>query len=61
MFTIRYAKGVAADLKNLRAYDRKQILDRIETQLKYEPDVPTRNRKIIVGLMPGNMSNPYGN
>lgn len=52
MFTIEYAKGIATDLKNVRVYDRKMILDGIDTQLKYEPNIQTRNRKIIVGLVP---------
>ena len=52
MFTIEYAKGIAIDLKNVRAYNRKRILDKIENQLKYEPNHQTRNRKIIAGLVP---------
>lgn len=45
MFTIEYAKGVAEDLKNIRAYERVQILDGIDKQLMHEPSVQTRNRK----------------
>jgi mRNA-degrading endonuclease RelE of RelBE toxin-antitoxin system len=52
MFTIEYAKGVAEDLKNIRAYERVQILDGIDKQLMHEPSVQTRNRKILVGLIP---------
>lgn len=52
MFAIEYAKGVAEDLKNIRAYKRAQILDSIDDQLKHEPTVQTRNRKILVGLTP---------
>jgi len=52
MFTIEYAKGVAEDLKKIRAHERSRILDSIEDQLKYEPTVLTRNRKILVGLVP---------
>ena len=36
MFTIEYAKGVAEDLKNIRAYERVQILDGIDKQLMHE-------------------------
>ncbi len=52
MFTIEYAKGVAEDLKNIRAYERVEILDGIDKQLMHEPSVQTRNRKILVGLIP---------
>jgi len=52
MFVIEYANGVAEDLKNIRAYKRTQILDSIDAQLKHEPTVQTRNRKILVGLTP---------
>ena len=52
MYTIEYAEGVADDLADLRAYERTQILDRIEEQLTYEPTRQTRNKKILVGLVP---------
>jgi len=45
MFTIEYSKGIKADLKNVRAFERKQILDGIDNQLKNEPNIETRNRK----------------
>jgi hypothetical protein len=47
MYEIEYAEGVADDLANLRAYERKNILDSIEKQLKHEPTRETRNRKIL--------------
>ena len=52
MHTIKYAEGVVDDLADLRAYERARILDRIEAQLKREPTRQTRNRKILVGLIP---------
>ena len=52
MYTIEYAEGIADDVANLRAYERKQILDSIEKQLAYEPTRSTRNRKILEGLVP---------
>ena len=52
MFTIEYAEGVADDLAGLRAFDRNQILDRIEEQLSHQPTQETRNRKPLVGLIP---------
>jgi mRNA-degrading endonuclease RelE of RelBE toxin-antitoxin system len=52
MYTIEFAAGVAEDLADLRAYDRQQILDRIEEQLTHEPAQVSRNRKPIPGLVP---------
>jgi mRNA-degrading endonuclease RelE of RelBE toxin-antitoxin system len=52
MYEIDYAKSIAADLADLRAYERAQILDQIEEQLTYEPTQQTRNKKILVGLTP---------
>ncbi len=52
MYRIRFAESVAKDLRGLRAYDRKKILDTIERQLSAEPGVATRHRKILVGLLP---------
>ena len=52
MYRIRFAKGVEQDLEELRAYRRKVILDAIEAQLQAEPTTPTRNRKLLVNLVP---------
>jgi len=52
MYSIEYAEGVAQDLASLRAYKRSQILDRIEEQLTHNPTQQTRNKKILVGLIP---------
>ena len=52
MYEIEYVEGVADDLADLRAYERAHILDSIEKQLKYEPTRQTRNKKILVGLVP---------
>jgi mRNA-degrading endonuclease RelE of RelBE toxin-antitoxin system len=52
VYRITYATGVANDLKTLRATERALILDRIELQLRHEPTRPTRNRKILVDLVP---------
>jgi mRNA-degrading endonuclease RelE of RelBE toxin-antitoxin system len=52
LFTIQYAEGVAGDLRRLPANRRAWILDRIEVQLRHQPGVPTRNRKILAGLVP---------
>lgn len=52
MYELEYAEGVAEDLKNLRATDRKRILDKIDAQLRHNPTEETRNKKILVGLKP---------
>jgi mRNA-degrading endonuclease RelE of RelBE toxin-antitoxin system len=53
MYKIRYAnKTVTQNLKELRAYERKQILNSIDKQLMYEPTVKTKHRKPIIGLIP---------
>jgi len=52
MFTIEYATGVVDDLAQLRAYDRKVILDEIDKYLAYEPVRQTGRRKILFGLVP---------
>ena len=52
MYEIKYADGVANDLKKFRAYDRTKILDIIDDQLTYQPTQQTRKRKILVGLIP---------
>ena len=51
-YIIDYAEGVSEDLADLRAYERKNILDAIDDQLLHEPTRQTKNRKILVGLIP---------
>src|SRR6266699_1282802 len=52
MYEIEYVEGVADDFKKLGVGRRKRILDSIGENLKYEPPRQTRNRKILVGLIP---------
>jgi mRNA-degrading endonuclease RelE of RelBE toxin-antitoxin system len=52
MFKITYSEDVADDISGMRANQRSKILDQIELQLRYEPNRETRNRKILVGLIP---------
>ena len=52
MFTIVYVESVDDDLSQIRVFERRQILDRIEEQLLYEPAVETRNKKPLVGVEP---------
>jgi mRNA-degrading endonuclease RelE of RelBE toxin-antitoxin system len=52
MFEIKYADTVAEDLKSLSAKKRATILDKIEEQLRHEPNKVTRNKKMLVDLSP---------
>ena len=52
MFEIVYAEGVAHDLGEIRAFDRSNVLDKIEEQLRHEPSRITRHKKPVVGLRP---------
>ena len=52
MYAIEYAQSVGEDVKAVRAYERVQVLDRIEAQLQHEPTKGTRNRKPLIGLIP---------
>ena len=51
-YSIEYGRGIADDLANMRAYDRSRILDEVEQQLTHQPTIPTRRRKILIGLDP---------
>ena len=50
MFTLEYSEGMVEDLRALRAFDRKRILDRIDQQLPQNPAQQTRNKKLLLGL-----------
>lgn len=50
-YTIDFAQRAVNDLKALRAYDSRRILDHIERQLKQQPGIETRNRKNLGELL----------
>ncbi len=52
MFRIRFSVDVEKDLKKISRYNRNRILDEIETKLSREPMVPTKNRKLLINLVP---------
>ncbi len=52
MYKIRFSEDVAVDLVHVRANQRAWILDSIELQLRHEPTRQSRNRKMLVGLVP---------
>ncbi len=45
MYDIEFSDTAKQDLKWFKKYEQKIILDGIDANLKYEPDVETRNRK----------------
>jgi mRNA-degrading endonuclease RelE of RelBE toxin-antitoxin system len=48
MFTvygIEFTPEALEDLRALRKFEQKEVLDRIESQLRHEPTVEARNRK----------------
>ena len=49
-FTIRFAEGVAQDLKKIPVFYRNRILDAIEQQLTITSGTETRNSKPLMNL-----------
>lgn len=52
MYEIRLARGAENDLKTLSAFHRGTILEAIERHLSAEPTRLSRNRKLLIGLVP---------
>jgi mRNA-degrading endonuclease RelE of RelBE toxin-antitoxin system len=52
-YTIHIAREAEEELKAIRAYDRRRIVDEINGQLTHQPTVETRNRKPVPGASPG--------
>lgn len=52
MFAIRIGDGAVAEIAELRAAERKRLLDAIEEQLIYEPVETSRKKKMLGGLVP---------
>ena len=52
MYRIRFARDVQKDLAGLPAFHRARLIDAIETHLLDAPATPTRNRKLLVNLIP---------
>ncbi len=51
-FEVVFSEGVKKDLRGLRAYECRIILDAIETQLTHAPLVETNKRKLLHNLVP---------
>ncbi len=52
MFQIELTDAARTDLREFRKMDQTMLIEAIETQLRFEPDVPTTNRKRL-------RTNPY--
>ncbi|MBI4583802.1 MAG: type II toxin-antitoxin system RelE/ParE family toxin [Planctomycetes bacterium] len=52
VYQIEISDGALDELAALRAFDENRVLEAIEKQLSHEPNVETRNRKILVGVTP---------
>jgi mRNA-degrading endonuclease RelE of RelBE toxin-antitoxin system len=51
-FSVRIVPSALEELKGIRAFDRKRIVQAIEEQLMHEPTVATKNRKMLPDLAP---------
>ena len=58
MYDIRYSPGVEHDLKKIKVFLRRQILDGIDEHLSHVPTRITRKRKLLHGLIPPFDSDP---
>ncbi len=51
-YKIELMRSAASELRVIRAYDRRRIIDEMEAQLPHQPAVETRNRKRLAGVSP---------
>lgn len=52
MYAIEFARDVEQDLRRVPVYYRNIIFDAIEDELRQQPASLSRNRKILVDLVP---------
>lgn len=52
MFAILYDEAAEEDLRALRPYEARRIMDEVDNQLAHEPTTPSRRRKQLEGLVP---------
>jgi mRNA-degrading endonuclease RelE of RelBE toxin-antitoxin system len=45
MYQIEFTPVAREDLRSFRAHEQRQIIDTINVQLRFEPMIPTGNRK----------------
>jgi mRNA-degrading endonuclease RelE of RelBE toxin-antitoxin system len=51
-YSIEITDATFDELQAIKAFYCRQIVDSIEQQLMHQPNVETRNRKILIGLQP---------
>jgi mRNA-degrading endonuclease RelE of RelBE toxin-antitoxin system len=51
-YSIELTPLAVSNLKSMRVYDRRRIVDEIGEQLSHQPTMETRNRKLLPGLVP---------
>ena len=51
-YDIQIQEAVAEEIGLLRPFEQRRIFDEIEGQLSHQPNIPTRRRKCLVGLVP---------
>ena len=51
-YAIEFTSLAVSNLKTVRVYERRRIMDEIDRQLQHQPGVETRNRKRLDGLVP---------
>lgn len=52
MFVILYDEAAEQDLRGLRAYEVRRILDEVDDQLTRDPTSRSRRRKLLESLVP---------
>jgi mRNA-degrading endonuclease RelE of RelBE toxin-antitoxin system len=52
VYDIQVTRGAERELKKLSAFHRNTIIDAMERNLAHEPTRPSRNRKMLVALIP---------
>ena len=52
MFAILYDEAAEDDLRALRAFEARRILDDVDEQLTKAPATPSRRKKLLEGLVP---------
>jgi mRNA-degrading endonuclease RelE of RelBE toxin-antitoxin system len=51
MYEVRFAVGVADDLRSVRASERRRILEEVQRKLVHEPTRPTKHIKRLERLL----------
>ena len=51
-YQVKLLGDAAKELKGLRVFEQRRIVDEITSQLQHEPTVPSRNRKCLPDLKP---------